>query len=153
MKHQAGDRADHCRVKCRTKTSGANSYSCLDRLICHFAGRHAIYVEAEGPPASPQPQAWPVLAKALAPGGPLEVGAPIRIDLAEVGSFDGAVDYLTPNYVGIRTADALIRFHGRSSLGMTVAVGHHHYSSSLDAEATKMAWESSLAGAFSAAGA
>jgi hypothetical protein len=123
----------------------------LSQYHTHFGGRRAVYVGAEGPPPSSRPQAWAALAKALAPEGPVAIGSPIRIHLDGVAPLDGAVDYLTPNYVGLRTSDALIRFHGRSSLGMTVAVSHHDYSSRVDPQATSKAWESWLAGVFSTA--
>ena len=50
--------------------------------------------------------------------------------------------------MGIRTPDALIRFHGRWPLGMPVAVSHHAYAEGVDAAAATKAWESWLADVF-----
>jgi len=60
------------------------------------------------------------------------------------------IDYATPNYIGLRTPDALIRFYGRAALGMTVAVSHHEYRE-VDAPRVKQAWESWLADALNSA--
>jgi hypothetical protein len=54
------------------------------------------------------------------------------------------IDYATPNFIGLRTPDALVRLHGRWGLGMTVAVSHHAYHDSFDAEATRKAWQTWL---------
>lgn len=123
----------------------------LAQYHAHFAGRPAVYLEAEGPAASSAPEAWDVLVVAL--GGPrLRPGSPVRVDLAGVDPPEGLVDYLTPNFVGLRTPDALIRFHGRSGLGMTVAVSHHAYGGHVDVDRTRREWQSWLAEAFTAVG-
>jgi hypothetical protein len=113
-----------------------------------FAGRPAIYVEAEGPASSSAPAAWPTLVAALGVRSPAELDAPVRVSLPGSAPLAGVVDYATANFVGLRTPDALIRFHGRSALGMTVAVSHHAYGD-LDADLTRRAWETWLAEVFS----
>jgi hypothetical protein len=121
----------------------------LAQYHTHFAGRPAIYVEAEGPPSSSAAAAWPALVARLGAGGAIEVAAPVRITPPGVGPLEGVVDYATANFVGVRTRDALIRFHGRSDLGMTAAVSHHAYAD-LDAVQTRRGWEAWLAEVFSA---
>ena len=64
----------------------------------------------------------------------------MRIDLPGAGSLEGVIDYVTANFIGLRTADALVRLHGRWGLGMTVAVSHHAYGDSFDAGVTTKAW-------------
>jgi uncharacterized protein YndB with AHSA1/START domain len=120
----------------------------LAQYLSHFAGRPATYVEADGPPSSANPDAWPLLVPALGLTQPAEPGSVVHIQLAGIGPIDGVVDYLTSNYIGVRTADALIRFHGRAPIGMTVAVGHHAYVNEFDAAAATHAWKSWLGGAF-----
>jgi hypothetical protein len=114
----------------------------LAQYHAHFSGRRAVYIEAEGPASSATAEAWPVLLSAL--HGTPELGSEVSIDLPGAGPVRGVVDYVTANYLGLRTADALIRLHGRWPLGMTVAVSHHAYSDSaggsVDAEATRRAW-------------
>jgi hypothetical protein len=112
---------------------------------CHFSGRSAVYVEAEGPPSSAAPEAWPILVEAL--GTSAEVGSDVPIELPGVAPL-GVIDYATANFLGLRTSDGLIRFHGRWGLGMAVAVSHHAYRESVDVETTKQAWEEWLAQTF-----
>jgi uncharacterized protein YndB with AHSA1/START domain len=112
----------------------------LAQYFAYFSGRRAVYVEAAGPASSAAPGAWPVLLAALGVQGKAGLGVDVSIELPGAGRIDGVIDYATPSLLGLRTPDALIRFHGRWGLGMTVAVGHHAYGGSFDAEATKHAW-------------
>lgn len=112
----------------------------LAQYYAHFPGRPAVYAEAEGPASSAAPAAWPVLLAALGAGGQPGLGADVGIELPGAGRLDGVIDYVTANFLGLRTPDALIRFHGRWSLGMPVAVSHHAYGGSFDAETAKQAW-------------
>lgn len=123
----------------------------LAQYHSHFSGRRASYVEAEGPASSAAPEAWPVLVGALGTGGPTELGSDVSIELPGAEPLDGVIDYATTNFIGLRTPDALIRLHGRWGLGMAVAVSHHAYSDSFDAEATKRAWKAWLDQALTAA--
>jgi hypothetical protein len=65
-------------------------------------------------------------------GGEAEVGKAVHIDLTGVAPVQGVVDYVTSSFIGVRAEDALVRFHGRARIGMTVAVSHHAYVPSLD---------------------
>lgn len=129
----------------------------LAQYLSRFAGRTAVYAEAEGPPSSARPDNWPRLGAALAAhsdagaGRPVELGTAVHLDLAGIGAIDGVVDYLTPNFAGLRTADALIRFHGRAPIGLTVAVSHHAYGRDLDVAKATQAWEAWLADVFAQA--
>jgi uncharacterized protein YndB with AHSA1/START domain len=122
----------------------------LAQYLSHFAGRPAVYVEAESPPSSAQPDTWPRVLEALGAGAsrPVELGTAVHLDLAGVSAIDGVVDYLSSNFVGLRTADALVRFHGRAPIGMTVAVSHHTYGRDLDVAKATQAWEAWLADVF-----
>lgn len=122
----------------------------LAQYYAHFSGRPASYVEAEGPASSAVPEAWPSLAAALGAAGPAEPRAEVSIELPGAGPLHGVIDYATPNFLGLRTADALIRFHGRWGLGMTVAVSHHAYGGLFDAEAAKRGWQAWLDQVFTA---
>ncbi|AXB44736.1 SRPBCC family protein [Amycolatopsis albispora] len=92
----------------------------LAQYLRHFRGAPATYAEAEAPAAG----GWDRLRERL--GSP-QLGAPVEIDLPGGSRLSGEVDYLTGNFIGLRTADALIRFHERSPLGMPIAVSDHHY--------------------------
>jgi uncharacterized protein YndB with AHSA1/START domain len=135
----------------------------LAQYLSRFGGLPAVYVQAESPSSSARPGAWPRLMEALraragtgartgaGAGGPIELGTAVHLDLVGVGAIDGVVDYLDANFVGLCTADALIRFHGRGLIGMTVAVSHHAYGSDLDVTKAGQAWEAWLADVFAEA--
>ncbi|MCE3551313.1 SRPBCC domain-containing protein [Pseudonocardia sp. RS11V-5] len=101
----------------------------LGEYVRHFPGRPAVYIEAEAPNS---PDAWKRILAAL--------GDPAEGDPVELLGGPGVVDKRTEHYLGVRTADALIRFHERSLLGMPVAVGHHAYAPGVDATATTAEW-------------
>ncbi len=120
----------------------------LSQYLAHFAGRPALYLEAEGPPASASDDAWPRLLAALGLSEPVKDGAGVRVELPGFGAVEGIVDYVTPAFVGLRAPHALIRFHGRSRMGMPVAVSQHTYLETFDNASALRAWESWLASAF-----
>jgi uncharacterized protein YndB with AHSA1/START domain len=120
----------------------------LRQYLTHFAGRPAVYLEAEAPSASAKAEAWPRLVAALGLTDPVELGAAVRFDLPGVGPVEGVVDYVMPTFVGLRAPLALIRFHGRARIGMPVAVSQHTYISTFDVASAQRGWESWLAGVF-----
>jgi hypothetical protein len=100
----------------------------LGQYLEHFFGRTVTYV---GQPsagvvataeAAGQPDAMDVLRAAL---GVKEaaVGDPVDSDLVS-----GVVDYATPDFLGVRTPDALYRFFGRNAFGSTVGMSVHAFS-------------------------
>jgi uncharacterized protein YndB with AHSA1/START domain len=116
----------------------------LAQYLEHFGGRTATYLEAEGPPSSAGEGAWPVLLDALGLPGPLARGDAVALTPDGVEPLEGVVDYLTSNFLGIRTPDGLYRFHGRAPLGMPIAVGHHIFRDDLDGERTAWRWQAWL---------
>ena len=120
----------------------------LALYLKHFAGRPAAYVEAEAPESSAADSAWPVLLGALGVSGPVGPGDPVRLALDGLDPIEGVVDYVGPTFLGIRTSDALYRFHGRAPLGMPIAVGHHVYRDDVDTERATEQWRAWLAGVF-----
>jgi hypothetical protein len=109
----------------------------LRSYLAHFRGRPTVYVEVEGPPASAD-----AFRRLL--GDDVAVGKEIHLDLPGVAPADGVVDYVGPMHLGIRTPDALLRFHGRPTLDMPVAVGHHYYGEDFDQAELERAWQSWL---------
>lgn len=120
----------------------------LGQYLAHFRGHPAVYLEAEAPPASAEPGAWPRLLAALRLAEPAPLGAAVRFDLPGVGAVEGVVDYATPTFIGLRAPMALIRFHGRSALKMPVAVSQHTYISTFDTASAQRGWETWLAEVF-----
>lgn len=114
----------------------------LAEYFAHFAGRPATYVEVEAPPASTAEGAWERLMARLGVAEGLAVGDAVRFELEGVGPIEGVADFVAPgHFLGVRTADALIRFHGRGALGMPVAVGLHLYDGPSDPDRVRTAWK------------
>ncbi|HEY0471438.1 MAG TPA: SRPBCC domain-containing protein [Kribbella sp.] len=121
----------------------------LEVYLSDFKGRPASYVVAEGPQWSNTAEAWSKLLDTL---GVSAEGDPVELELYGLGRMTGEVDYLGPNHLGIRTDQALLRFHGRELLGLSVALGHHYYQQGRrsrpggaeDAERLEDAWQSWL---------
>jgi uncharacterized protein YndB with AHSA1/START domain len=121
----------------------------LAQYLKHFPGRPATYIAAEGPQASAEEAAWPVLVTGLGLADPVDVGDQVRLTPQGLAPIEGVIDYVLPAFLGVRSDDALYRFHGRAALGMPIAVGHHFYGESVDAEKVQNAWETWLNRTFS----
>jgi uncharacterized protein YndB with AHSA1/START domain len=120
----------------------------LGEYLRHFAGRRATYVAADGPPASMAAESWPRLLNALGLNEDVAPGDKVSTRVEGVGPVEGVVDYVQPTFVGVRGAEALYRFHGRSLMGMPTAVGHHLYAAGVDHDEQVKSWESWLAQVF-----
>ncbi|ATY12728.1 SRPBCC domain-containing protein [Amycolatopsis sp. AA4] len=118
----------------------------LAELLAHFPGRFATYVTADGPASSASREAWPKLLAALGLPAEPSAGQAVRFRVGDE-AVEGVLDYFTPNYAGVRTEDALYRFHERSLLGMPAAVGHHLFRPDVDETAESAAWSRWLADA------
>ncbi|MGW4485197.1 SRPBCC family protein [Amycolatopsis sp. NPDC004368] len=116
----------------------------LGQLLEHFPGRRARYVIASGPESSAKPEAWAKLVRALGLPESPQAGQPVRFTADGIGPVEGVLDYSTPHYAGIRTQDALYRFHERSTLGMPIALGHHLFAAGADVEQETKAWQAWL---------
>src|SRR5699024_3381487 len=82
-----------------------------------------------------------MLEKALGVEGPYERGQHLRMTPEGLPPLEGGVDFAYPGYefIGLRTADGLYRFHEMSAMGMPIAVGHCIYDDE-DREADDQAW-------------
>jgi uncharacterized protein YndB with AHSA1/START domain len=117
----------------------------LGQYVRYFAGRTATFVGdvpggVEGPPASAQPDAYARLRDALGLGGDVAEGDAVRLTPEGLDPLNGVVDYLRPNFLGIRTDDGLYRFFVRSAFGGPVGVVAHLFTDGVDVEATKQVW-------------
>jgi uncharacterized protein YndB with AHSA1/START domain len=121
----------------------------LGQYLTHFPGRTAAYVLAQGPPASAGQDAWSRLVDRLGLRGEVREGDPVRLTPEGLTPIEGVVDYARPSFfLGVRTADALYRFHVRAVMGMPVAVGHHVFLDSVDAGEAGQAWGTWLQGVY-----
>ncbi|WP_033293531.1 SRPBCC family protein [Amycolatopsis jejuensis] len=116
----------------------------LGQLLRHFPARHATYVTAEAPASSTGPEAWPKLLTALGLPPQPEAGQQVRFTVGGQ-QIDGVLDYSTPRFAGVRTPDALYRFHERSLMGIPIAAGHHLFLPQVDEAAQSTVWQRWLA--------
>ncbi|RZL76552.1 MAG: SRPBCC domain-containing protein [Rhodococcus sp. (in: high G+C Gram-positive bacteria)] len=120
----------------------------LGQYVRYFPGRAATYIAADGPAASSDPKAMSTLRTALGLSGTSTTGDTVSVDVPGFGTVDGVVDYLTPQFLGIRTADALFRFYGRNAFGGTVDAAHHLFGDDADQQKSQDAWKSWLDNVF-----
>jgi uncharacterized protein YndB with AHSA1/START domain len=118
----------------------------LGEYLAHFRGRSATFVGdvpggISGPPASAEPGAYVRLREVLGLGGEAAEGDRVSIALDGLEPVAGVVDYLRPNFIGIRTDDALCRFFARGAFGGPVGVVVHDFRDGVDVEAAKQAWK------------
>jgi uncharacterized protein YndB with AHSA1/START domain len=116
----------------------------LGQYLAHFRGRRATFVSAEGPPDSGGDEGWAKLLDGLGlPRDPAE-GASVRLTPAGLPPFDGVLDYVRQPFLGVRTADALFRFHGRELTEQPIGVGHHLFADDVDKKEHDEVWRSWL---------
>lgn len=121
----------------------------LAEYLAHFQDRAAAtYVTADAPPASAEANAWPALLAALGLETGVTAGEPVRVAVEGLPPIEGEADYVDRSFLGVRTDDALYRFHGRAAIGMPIAVGHHLFAGDVDAGRERDAWRSWLARVF-----
>jgi hypothetical protein len=121
----------------------------LSEYLEHFIGRTATYVGGgpgglQGPPTSATPDGFQRLQEALGLEAQASPGDPVRLTPQGLEPLDGVVDYLQPNFLGIRTADALYRFFGRNAFGAPVAISIHVFDDGVTAEKTTHDWQNWL---------
>ncbi|MBB5850029.1 SRPBCC domain-containing protein [Amycolatopsis umgeniensis] len=88
-----------------------------------FAGRQAVPVTMFGPVIEDWDRAWLALGRELGLAGRPDTGDRVRLSTGSVSTVDGEVYLANEQTVGIRTADALLRFV-RGFQGPMVAMHH-----------------------------
>jgi uncharacterized protein YndB with AHSA1/START domain len=120
----------------------------LGQYLEHFNHRRVTYIGQpsagiEGPEAAGAPDAMDALRAALGLAAEASVGDAVRASLGDAGTIDGVVDYATPDFLGVRTADGLYRFFGRNRFGGVVGMSAHLFVDGIDAaerEAALKTW-------------
>jgi uncharacterized protein YndB with AHSA1/START domain len=120
----------------------------LAQYFRHFAGTSATYVCADAPESSISADAWPALLRALGLDGAPAAGKRLKLNLPGAAPVEGVVDSVRSTFLGLRTSDALYRFHGRMPIGLPIAVAAYVYGRPVDRDALKEAWTAWLAGIF-----
>jgi uncharacterized protein YndB with AHSA1/START domain len=110
----------------------------LAEYLTYFRGRTATPVDIYGPQVPDREKAWERIRTGLGLPGPVAEGDHVHLTPEGLPQMDGVVDYLSPEFLGVRTSDGLYRFiHGFEG---TVVVGHHIFAD-VDEEATQRAWQ------------
>jgi uncharacterized protein YndB with AHSA1/START domain len=120
----------------------------LAQYLEHFNGRQVTYVGRpssgiDGPEAAGTADAMDALRAALGVARDAAVGDAVHASLGHAGTLDGVLDYSTPEFLGVRTADGLYRFFGRNHYGGVVGMSAHLFVDGVDAaerEAELKAW-------------
>ncbi len=122
----------------------------LGEYLQHFEGRTATYVGEvpqgiQGPPSSATPDGFQRLRRALGIGAQANEGDSVRLAGQGLQPIEGVLDYLRPNFIGVRAADALYCFFGRNAFGAPVGMSIHSFSDDVDADQTRRQWQQWLA--------
>jgi hypothetical protein len=125
----------------------------LGQYLEHFNGHRVTYVGQpsagiEGPEAAGTPEAMGALRAALSVSSEAGVGDPVHASLGDAGTLDGVIDYSTPEFLGVRTADGLYRFFGRNHFGGVVGMSAHLFVDGIDAAAREAALKAWLDGVY-----
>src|SRR5205823_2763058 len=102
----------------------------LAEYLEHFGGREVTYVGQpssgiDGPESAGGSDAMDTLRSALGLSAGVAPGAVVSASLGDAGRLEGVVDYATPEFLGVRTADGLYRFFGRNFYGGVVGMSAH----------------------------
>jgi hypothetical protein len=89
-----------------------------------------------------------VLRRALGVSVEAGVGDPVHTTLGDAGALDGVIDYSTPEFLGVRTADGLYRFFGRNHFGSVVGLSAHLFVDGIDAAARESELKAWLDGVY-----
>lgn len=120
----------------------------LGEYVHYFAGRPVQYLAVAGPAESAKAGSIDVLKAALGIGPASEVGESITLEVPGVGRIEAEIDYLTPQFVGLRDSGALYRFFGRDAFGGTVDAAHHLFEPKGELAEATAAWQSWLNGVY-----
>jgi hypothetical protein len=123
----------------------------LAQYLTHFSRRPVAYVSANAPAASATADGFRTLRRELGIADTARQGDTLRVALPGLEPRDAVVDYLDPDFVGLRTEDALYRFFGRNAFGAPVGVALHLFGDDVDTEKTLHTWQSWLDGLYGAA--
>lgn len=117
----------------------------LGQYLKYFYGRISTPVEAFAGQVPDREQAWNVLRAGLGLSGPVTVGEEVHLTPAGLAPLDGVVDFLSEDFLGVRTSNGLYRFiYGYMG---AVVLGHHIFDAG-DEGSAQQAWQAWLAGIF-----
>ncbi len=117
--------------------------------LTYFRGRRATPVEVFGPQVPDRDKAWELLYGGLGLAGAPSLGDSVRLTPEGLPELVGVVDWLSRDFLGVRTDDGIYRFMHISAFGGPTGVGHHIFVDGLDQAEAERAWSSWLNAVFS----
>ncbi|HEU5426146.1 MAG TPA: SRPBCC domain-containing protein [Actinocrinis sp.] len=122
----------------------------LAQYVKYFSGRYSAPIGGYVGGTPDRQRTWELLHGALGTSASDAVGDEVRLTPAGLAPIDGVVDYVSADFFGLRTADALYRFiYGYNG---AVVLGHHLYGapgqSAPDVKEAQEAWQNWLAAVF-----
>lgn len=121
----------------------------LSEYLAHFKGRQATYIGRapaglQGPPASADRDGFTRLKAALGVDEQAREGDRISLTAGDLPPRSATIDYLRPNFVGLRTSDGLYRFFGRNAFGAPVGMSAHMFSGGPNPAQAAQTWQAWL---------
>ena len=108
--------------------------------LTYFRGRTATPVEAFGPAVPNRDEAWATLHAALGLKSAPSLGDRVRLTPEGLPILDGVVDWLSRDFLGVRTDDGIYRFMHIAAFGGPTGVGHHVFDDAVDQKEAEEAW-------------
>ncbi|MEW2619783.1 SRPBCC domain-containing protein [Streptomyces sp. NPDC048106] len=132
---------------------GANKHTdfylhTLREYLTHFAPRPVAFAQLDGPASSAVPEALAAAGRALGLADDAAAGTKVRVQGPGGRALDAVLDYRAPEFIGLRTEDALVRFFGRGRWGAPLGISVHDFARDADAGADEAAWQDWLNGVF-----
>ncbi len=114
----------------------------LAEYLRHFAGRPAVYVKAQRPEPTTDPADFAALRRRLGLAADAAVGdrLTLHVPAPAGGPQEVVVDWLSPDFVGLRGPDALYRFFNGSTWNWPIWLGHHLFAEDADEQQATKAW-------------
>jgi uncharacterized protein YndB with AHSA1/START domain len=118
----------------------------LGEYLRHFSGRRATYIGdvpqgIAGPPSSAAADGFDRLRRALGLDDRVGEGDAVVLTPNGLEPVHGVVDYRRPNFMGIRSGDALYCFFGRNAFGQPVGMSIHSFAGDVDPDRVKQHWQ------------
>jgi uncharacterized protein YndB with AHSA1/START domain len=123
-------------------------YHTLGLYLRYFGRRRATYVELDQE-SGPGPNGFAELRRRLGVVDDTAVGDAVRLTVPGLDPLHLWVEYLTAQFIGLRSAEGLYCFIGRDAWGWPIGLRLHLFGEDVDQEATEKAWQKWLEAALS----
>ncbi|OIJ94114.1 SRPBCC family protein [Streptomyces colonosanans] len=118
----------------------------LAEYLRHFEGRRATYVKAGRPAPPAHADVFTALLRQAGLTDGTAVGDTVRFRVPDGlgGPRDAVVDYLSGNFLGLRTTDGLYRFFNGYAWNWPIWLGHHLFTDPVDEKQATQEWKAWL---------